>query len=233
MNIQELTIFTNQLIEQKQFYSEVLGLDIVNESEDFVVFNIGNSNLKLVKRRQPTTPYHFAFNIPANKEKEALEWLQKRVEVLKMEGNEIQNFDHWNAKAIYFYDVENNIVEFIARNNLNNSSEQKFTQNSLLEISEIGIPTTNIEREFDFLHQHLGLSMYDGGFHNFCAVGSETGLFIFINKDIKGWYPLNDKAYSSDFELKIVIDNEKYKIEYSNEKIKTITNNADDPAIHI
>ena len=226
MNIQELTIFTNRLAEQKQFYSEVLELDIVNESKNFVVFSIGNSSLKLAKRTRLATPYHFAFNIPSNKEKDALQWLKKRVSVLKMNDNEIQDFDGWNAKAVYFYDIDNNIVELIARKNLNNKSEEKFNQNSLLEISEIGIPTTNIEKEFDFLNKNYGLSIYDGGFDKFCAIGTETGLFIFINKNVKGWYPMNDEAYSSDFNLEVTIGKEKYSIEYSNEKIKTVANNA-------
>ena len=226
MKIQELTIFTNQLVEQRQFYSEILELDILSESKDFVLFNIGSSNLKFVKREKLATPYHFAFNIPSKKEKDALEWIKTRAEVLKMKGNEIQDFDSWNAKAVYFYDLDNNIVELISRRNLNYRSTEKFNRNSLLEISEIGIPTTNIEKVFTFLNKKLGLSIFDGGFNDFCAIGKETGLFICINKNIKGWYPVNDKAYSSDFELKVTIEKEKFKIEYLNEKIKIVANNT-------
>ncbi|NJB72344.1 catechol-2,3-dioxygenase [Saonia flava] len=222
MEIQELTIFTNQLVGQRQFYSKVLELNILNESKNFVLFNLGSSNLKLVKRKKITTPYHFAFNIPAGKEKDALEWLKKRVEILKINGNEIQDFDSWNAKAVYFYDLDNNIVELIARKNLKNQSTEEFDQKSFLEISEIGIPTTNIEKEFDFLNTKLGLSIYDGGFNDFCAIGTETGLFILINKNVKGWYPMNYRAYSSDFKLKVIIKKETYEIEYINEQIKTV-----------
>jgi catechol-2,3-dioxygenase len=143
-----------------------------------------------------------------------------------MKGHEIQDFDTWNAKAVYFYDIDNNIVEFIARKNLNYKSTEKFNKNSLLEISEIGIPTTNIEKEFAFLNKKLGLSIYDGGFNDFCAIGTEKGLFICINKNVKGWYPVNDKAYSSDFELKVIIEKEKFNIAYLNGKIKVVTNNT-------
>lgn len=220
MEIQELTIFTNRLTEQKQFYSEVLELDILNESKNFVSFNIGRSNLKFVKRKKLATPYHYAFNIPSNKIKDALEWLKTRVEILTMNGNEIQDFDSWNAKAVYFYDLDDNIVELIARKNLNYKSTSEFNQKSLLEISEIGIPTINIKKEFTFLNKKLGLSIFDGGFSDFCAIGTETGLFICINKNVKGWYPVNDKAYSSDFELKVIINKEIFIIEYLNEKLK-------------
>ncbi|QCE42085.1 VOC family protein [Psychroserpens sp. NJDZ02] len=220
MKIQELIIFTNRLTEQKQFYSEVLGLKILDDSKTFVVFDIGQSNLKIVKRTTITTPYHFAINIPSNKEKEALNWLKERVDVLKMNKTEIQYFQNWNAKAVYFYDIDHNIVELIARKNLNNKSSKAFNQNSFLEISEIGIPTTNIKKDFDYLNKTFGLSVYDGGFDKFCAVGTETGLFVLINKNIKGWYPMDDKAFSSDFELEAIIDKKKCRIEYSNEQIK-------------
>jgi catechol-2,3-dioxygenase len=134
-----------------------------------------------------------------------------------MDGNEIQNFVNWNAKAIYFYDRDKNIVEFIARNNLKNSSSEDFNGNSLVEISEIGIPTTNIKKEFSFLNEKLGLSIYDGTFENFCAIGSERSLLICIDKNAKGWYPLNDEAYSSDFMLKLIVDQREFVLEYSDE----------------
>jgi len=225
MKIKELTIYTGRLHDQKQFYSETLGLTILSETENEVLFKIGNSNLKIVNR-ETSTPYHFAFNIPSNQDEEALEWLKSRVGILKMEGNEIQDFDDWNARAIYFYDLDNNIVEFIARKNLNYKSMKYFDQNSLLEISEIGIPTEDIEREYNILNGELGLSIYDGGFDKFCAIGKETGLFICINKRIKGWFPLNDKAYSSDFRAKLTVSRGEFQIEYMNAKIKTEAINA-------
>ncbi len=71
MKIQELTIYTSRLSEQKQFYPKTLGLTIINESNNEVLFNIGYSSLRLIKR-EGNTPYHFAFNIPSNKEEDAL-----------------------------------------------------------------------------------------------------------------------------------------------------------------
>ena len=53
-----------------------------------------------------STPYHFAFNIPSNKEKEALVWLKHRAGILSSDGEEIVDFKSWNAKAIYFYDTD-------------------------------------------------------------------------------------------------------------------------------
>lgn len=220
MQIKKLKIFTTKLSEQSQFYAEILGLEKLDPTEKTVSFKIGKSVLEFEKAKH-STPYHFAINIPSNKEEEALDWLKNRVKILKDGNNEIQNFEAWNAKAMYFYDIDNNIVEFIARKNLNNQTEGKFDQNSLLEISEIGLPTNDIENEFKILSENFGLEIYSGGFDRFCAIGNENGLFICVDKNIKDWFPTGDKAYSSNFEIFMGHNEKTYTITYHNEKLKT------------
>ena len=114
MQIKKLKIFTTKILEQIRFYSEVLNLEVLSQTEDSISFKIGRSILEIEKAPK-STPYHFAINIPSNQENEALAWLINRVDILKYGNNEIQTFDAWNAKAIYFYDKDKNIVEFIAR----------------------------------------------------------------------------------------------------------------------
>ena len=150
---------------------------MIEQSNLHVTFQVGNSRLKFVQNEK-FQPYHFAINIPCNQENEALKWLQERVEILKDGNNEIQDFDFWNAKAIYFYDIDKNIVELIARKNLLNQSTKMFTTNALLEISEIGVPVNNIESTYNNLKEIVGLKIFDGGFERFCAIGDENGLFI-------------------------------------------------------
>jgi catechol-2,3-dioxygenase len=225
MEIKELKIYSSKIKEQADFYSKVLGLIVIKLTEDNVFLEIGKSILN-IEFKAETTPYHFAINIPSNKEYEALEWLKSRVEILKEEGNEIQDFDFWNAKAIYFYDKDKNIVELIARKNLNNLSNQKFDSNQFLQISEIGLPTLNIENEFKQLKSLTGIEIFDGGFERFCAIGDENGLFICINKKVKYWYPTNDKAFSSEFEIRLLEKGNEYRIAYKNEKIKAVANNG-------
>lgn len=209
--------------DQVDFYSHVLGVKMIKRSDENVFFEFGKSILN-IEFRPETTPYHFAINIPANKEDEALEWLKSKVEILRDGINEIQDFDSWNAKAIYFYDKDKNIVELIARKNLNNSSTQKFDTNQFLEISEIGIPTLDIQKEFDQLTSLTGIEIFDGSFERFCAIGDENGLFICINKNVKDWFPTNDKAVSSEFEMRLIEKGNEYRIEYKNEEIKEVAN---------
>ncbi|MEM1337580.1 MAG: VOC family protein [Bacteroidota bacterium] len=224
MHIKELKIYAKNFSKQLAFYSNTIGLKVMEESENQAVFRIGKSMLKIVKSDK-FKPYHFAINIPCNKEVEALKWLQRRVDILKYGIHEIQDFVYWNAKAIYFYDEDDNIVEFIARKNLKNSREEEFDVHALLEISEIGIPVQDIATTFTTLNTIANLQKYDGGFEKFCAIGDENGLFICINTLKKDWFPTGDKAYSSEFEITFKENGKAYQLAFRNEKIKAVAEN--------
>lgn len=221
MIIKELKIFTQDLTKQIAFYSDTLGLNLVERSDNQAAFEIGRSILTLIQRKQ-FTPYHFAINIPCNQHIEALDWLKKRVEILTNESTEIHDFEFWNAKSIYFYDMDKNIVEFIARNNLKNERHEHFGFHSLLEISEIGVPVGNIQTTFNSLKNIPTLYIYDGELERFCAIGDEEGLFICINKDVKKWFPTGDQASSSEFEMKFIENGKPYHIAFNNEELKVI-----------
>ncbi len=218
MRIEELKIYTQKLEEQTEFYKNVLGLKLLGKSHDQVTFKMGESILKITYSAT-AQPYHFAINIPSNKELESLEWLKQRLDILKDGDSEIVDFVSWNAKAIYFYDADQNIVELIARKNLNNTSNVVFDQDSFLGISEIGVPTTNIEDKFTQLNTKCELEIFDGSFERFCAIGDENGLFISINKEIKKWFPTNELAYSSNFETIIMVKENRYKVDFKDDRL--------------
>ncbi len=214
MEIKELILFTNNINKQKNFYSKILELEEIKSfSNNEISFRIGDSVLKFIKRNQ-ATPYHFAINICSNQEQEALFWLKERVSILKDRKEEIQNFESWNAKAVYFYDEDKNIVEFIARKNLSRNSNEAFSPESLLEISEIGLPTVNIEETYRKLNNQMELTIYSGSFDEFCAIGNEDGLIICIDQIKKKWFPIYDKAFPSDFDAEIVNENKTFIINY-------------------
>ena len=216
MKIQELKVYTPHLAAQRLFYAETLGLEVFDVSSTHFSVKLGESIL-VFEQRENATPYHFAITIPAGKEKEALAWLNQRVEVLTNAGNAIQYFENWDAKAIYFYDADRNIVEFIARNTLNNSRPEAFNREQLLGISEIGLPTTAIEQSFNLLNTTLGLEVYDGSFERFCAVGDAHGLVILIDKNHRAWFPTTDTAYASDFEVRTLVKGSAFRLAFKAE----------------
>ncbi|MFD0965033.1 VOC family protein [Pseudofulvibacter geojedonensis] len=219
MKIKKLELYTQKLIEQKKFYSSTLGLKKIEESDKSASYQIGNTIVKFTYQKD-ATPYHYAINIPANQIEQALSWLKNRVTVLEHNSNEIQYFDFWDAYAIYFYDPDYNVVELIARKTLDSYSNNVFSEESLLSISEIGLPTNNIKKVYNALSEASDIPIYSGNFERFLSVGNEEGLFIIIdNKKKKEWFPTSDKTYASDFKMNFTEKGKKYGLNYINERL--------------
>ena len=218
MRINELIIYTSKLDSQVKFYETRLKLTCIEQTEKRATFQIGDSLLTFESRKD-ATPYHFAINIPSHKEREALEWLKDRVEILKEEDIEIHDFNFWNAMAMYFYDADKNIVELISRRNLNNETTLPFDSNQLLCISEIGLATVDIEEKFKQLNELSNIESFSGSFERFLAAGDDHGLFIIVDKRTKDWFPTGDEAYTSDFELDFSSKEKNCRIRFENDKL--------------
>lgn len=216
MHIQKLTLYTSDLPCQVQFYSKRLGLEIIEKHANNVSFNVGNTVL-IFRQKSGVSPYHFAFNIPNNSINKAHVWLKKRVDLLKEDDSDIIDFTSWNAKAIYFKDADNNILELIARKTLNNASGEPFSSQQFLEISEIGMPVDNVSFMSKQLNASTGLEIYRGDNDRFSAIGDEHGLFICIDKHKKTWIPTGEKAYSSPFEIQFSNNDREWFMAFSNE----------------
>jgi catechol 2,3-dioxygenase-like lactoylglutathione lyase family enzyme len=214
MHIRELKICTSNFSEQICFYSQKMGLVLIGKTNNEAKFKVGKSHL-VFKKSIRSHPYHFAINIPSNKVNEALDWLKLRVEIQKNDGVEIQDFSAWNAKSIYFYDEDKNIVELIARKNNKADTTEPFNSGMFLKVSEIGVPVDDIKPTFNALREIVDIQIYDGDFERFCAIGDQAGMFICIDKNAKTWFPTGDEAYSSDFEIKFEEKGIEYNLEFS------------------
>ena len=218
MKIKKLKLFSSNIAEQAKFYSDVLGFNILKKEEQSVVFDCGQTELTF-EYQEAATPCHFAFNVPSNQINESLVWLKQRVEVITHEGNEIQDFDFWKAKAIYFYDTDKNIVELIARKDLNSPSSAEFTVHSILSVSEIAIVSENNEKMYDHLLSTYGLTVFSGNKEVFTAIGDDEGLFICMDKTKRKWFPTGEDAFCSGFEVEFEGPTEKLTLKYDNEKL--------------
>lgn len=218
MKIEFLKIFTSNPEAQFRFYGEVLGLPVKWLSEDAFRVEIGFSILEFEKD-SAAKPYHVAFHIPPQKESEALEWLEERLKVLQDGEDKIVDFPAWQAKSIYFYDRDNNILEFISREHLYEPSSEEFSAESILGISEIGLATTKVEENFNFLNTNFGLTKFSGNYEIFCATGDDEGLFIIIDRNKKDWIPTGDKAFPAAFEIKLSVKNALFAASYRDERL--------------
>ena len=125
-------------------------------------------------------------------------WLESKVAILEViPPDKIADFHNWNAKSFYFLDNNGNILEFIARFDLENEAEKSFDGSSILSISEIGFVSKNIEQLSKELCEKYGLSAYSKQpkLEKFIVLGTVTGLFILVEEN-RNWYPTTIKSKS-------------------------------------
>ncbi|GIP25027.1 hypothetical protein J23TS9_01570 [Paenibacillus sp. J23TS9] len=186
MFFDEIKLKTAELEPLKHFYKDTLELPVVEDQDGFFSVRIGQTRLTFEQAKQGQPFYHYAFNIPENQFKEAKVWLLDKVELNREEGEDEADFESWNAHAVYFEDPAGNIVELIARHDLDNASEEPFTSESLLCVSEIGIVRDEVPLFVEEL-QSEGFPKWREGSDSFVPVGDEHGLFIIVKKD-RRWY---------------------------------------------
>lgn len=219
MRIDFLKLYTTNLQEQVQFYSDILGLPVKRCGNNTFQVQVGYTVLEFQETAM-STPYHYAVHIPPGKEEEALAWLEQRVDILKSGEDKIVDFPNWKARSVYFYDTDKNIVELISRTDLFPEDPEKFSKESFLGVSEIGLATHDVRDAFHFMSSHFGLEKFTGDEERFCATGDDEGLFIIINKNIKDWIPTGDKAYASAFEIKFTIAKSSYEMIFNNDRLQ-------------
>lgn len=218
MKIEELEIYTTRLAEQKNFYREILELEILNENQISFEVQLGFSILKFVYKKN-STPYHIAIHITDKQEEKALDWLKSRGKILKAGNDEIIDFSNWNAKSVYFYDKDLNIMELISRRDFIKSESSEFSSKNLLGIAEIGLATNDLNDKFQFLKDKCKLQVYGGDCKIFCAIGDDQGLFITIDKNLKDWFPTGDKAFSSNFRIKFQNKGKRFELQFANDEL--------------
>jgi catechol-2,3-dioxygenase len=216
VKILKLEIRTSNIEDQLKFYKDLMGLEILKYDEESFEIQVGYTLVRFLKDKD-ATPYHIAFHIPDKQEEKALNWLKDRVGVVKNNIDEIVDFPAWDARSIYFYDRDKNILEFISRRNFNKPNSAIFSEKSILGVSEIGLATSSIEKQLKILQEECGLEIFDGNLERFCAIGDDAGLIITIDKNLKTWFPTGDKAYTSEFKLEFLNKGDAYKIHFKDD----------------
>ncbi|OXB25059.1 glyoxalase [Flavobacterium tructae] len=205
MKLQHLQIQSNNIQETAAFYQNVLNLPILEKDSRSVTIQAGESVLQFIENLQLDSIYHFAFNIPQNKLQEAIQWATNKVDLIVIEDTTvIANFENWNANAIYFYDNNGNILEFIVRYDLNNAQTEPFSSQSILNISEIGILNENpLVLANQLITQHnLEFFRKNDNSELFAALGDDEGLLIMVRPG-RNWYPTQIPSESNTTEVRL------------------------------
>jgi hypothetical protein len=102
----------DKVVDLTAFYAAELAAKTDNERDEL---RIGET--QLVFEGVAGNPfYHFAFLVPGNRFDAALQWSQTHFDLLpdSENGELVFDFENWSARAFYFRDPADNIVELIA-----------------------------------------------------------------------------------------------------------------------
>jgi catechol 2,3-dioxygenase-like lactoylglutathione lyase family enzyme len=190
MDISYLELSSKDLKAQRDFYADILELPVTLDSSSLEV-KAGNTVLRFTQAPSEFNgAYHFAFNIPENQYQAAKQWITSRLSLLRDKaGTEDFESKSWTSTSLYFLDAAGNVLEFIARHNLQNAASGEFNTSRILNVSEIGLPSEDVISLADQLCTKLGLSVFKQEPNEaFTPVGDDNGLFILPVKD-RIWMP--------------------------------------------
>jgi catechol 2,3-dioxygenase-like lactoylglutathione lyase family enzyme len=191
MDIAYLELPTSDLQAQKDFYANILELSVNFTSPSGLEVKAGKTDLLFIQAPPDFDgAYHFAFNIPENQFRAAKDWISSRVPLLRDENGKVEfESESWNSDSVYFKDPAGNVLEFIARHNLNNKVEGDFDSKQILQVSEIGLPSENVVTFANELCTRLNLTVFkQQPNETFTPVGDDHGLLILPIKD-RIWIP--------------------------------------------
>lgn len=180
------------LATMKDFYHRSLGLAVADEEPDRLTIHAGETRLTFVAAGAGAGGpfYHFAFNIPENKLLAARTWQKERTALLPTPAalrdpaypDDVVHFSHWNAHSLFFLDPGGNVVEHIARHDLDNDRPGAFGSGDILYASEIGLIVDDVPLTAGKLKEVVGIGQYRGGSDQFAALGDERGLLLVMKR---------------------------------------------------
>lgn len=194
--ILELRLMTSVSLDaMKAYYIDLLEMELISYNTSELTFMGGRTAITFIRSHDAGDPwYHFAFNIPENKILAARDWQLERTDLIPTPTNKIdagypsdvRHFRHWNAHSLFFWDPAGNLLEYIARHDMNNASSGAFSKKDILYASEIAFVVDDQATEASLLHQHLKLEPYPRSTDFWWSMGDESGLLLCIPKRLWG-----------------------------------------------
>lgn len=180
---------------------------IIHLNDSDIIFKIDSTEEKPF--------YHFAIDIHPNH----YDFLKKKISdqvclLTEDEKDEIY-FDQFNAKSFYINDPSGNIVEFVARNELDYNESINI---GYIRISEISLVTNKVDETFNKLvnykFRELNNELKEESLNFICS--DEEEQYILLTNEGRRWL-FSDKL-SESFPLQIVTD--EYKLNYLNNQLE-------------
>jgi hypothetical protein len=198
MRILKLTLASADLRAQSAFWGGMLELPVRSDGHDALEVRLRSSVIRFERASPGTDPrYHFAINIPPCSIEQAAAWITERHSLLAFhgdadeeEGATIVSTDR-GASTLYFLDGVGNVAELISSPHIAGALEQPFGADSLFEVAEIGIATTDVHGTGLVLQETFGAGILWGGREGsrLTAIGDDHGVVI-VAPIGRGWIPV-------------------------------------------
>ena len=189
MRLRHVTLATADPDGLRPFYADTLGLPVSDTAEGFVVA-VGRSALEFRATDRGDPFYHVAFSVPGDTVDDAADWLDARTDLLAADGRTQFRYDFLDATAVYAADPAGNVLELLARDGREGATDS-FGPDSLLDIGEIGITTSDVPWAADRLDRAFGLQSSPR--EGFAYVGGPAGAFVLAAPD-REWFPTDRGA---------------------------------------
>ena len=217
--IKELIINGNEteLFQIRNFWENTIGCEVVDQPSGRFSIKIGTSlltykpNFTSLARPQ----YHFSILIPSNQIENCLAWLKNGGK--KKDGDEIQLWRGgvtnaeiiqsplYNSSSVYFADYGGNIIELVARRNLDNAEEGEFSSEMFKEINSVSMVTKEVRIAQDSITKKLGYQPVDRTTSGYKVLGNANGLInLVVQSRI---FPPTNTELAYPHEMELVVQN--------------------------
>ncbi|OEH93554.1 VOC family protein [Bacillus solimangrovi] len=185
MKINEITLKSFNFNEMKQFYTNVLQMQLITEEDN--LFSVKAGKTMLTFERSSHIPfYHFCLRTNDS----YFDHMYERIKVLHIllpnESGETLLF--WEGKQAYFTDPDGNILEMLVRPFLYDEQEPF----GWFDIGEVGMPSKSV-KELQNLFASFVTDEMKHISDTFAFYGDEFGVFVLV-KEGRHWYPTERPA---------------------------------------
>jgi catechol 2,3-dioxygenase-like lactoylglutathione lyase family enzyme len=222
-NIKELELRVEDLNANRVFWNETMGFPLVDQTSGSFTVQIGESRLKFIPKNTTNPPiYHFSISIPQNQVEKALDWLKndgnkypdgptQPITIIKDElsGAEIISKPLYNANSVFFADAAGNVIELIARNNIDNAVEGNFSMQQFLKISEVSVVTKQVRQCEEMLDEEFGAKAFPRTTSGYKPVGGAEGVFLLVIPG-RPWIP-TESNLATEYETIITVQDSEEK----------------------
>lgn len=187
--ILRLRLRAPRLAEMERFYGETMGFP-VSASPQRLRVEAGGTLLEFEPAADGEQPiYHIAWAVPQNQLPGAKAWLAARTPLLvHPDGRDEFHFRRVNRRAVYFADPAGNVLELIARHNLDDGTEGPFSLADVLYVNHAGLVVDDLPGTVRELERGLGLALRADPTANFAQLGDEHRHVVLVTRE-RLWLP--------------------------------------------